>query len=604
MERGYSSISLTNLNSRKGSRSQGVGGGDSLPSVEEVVKMLQNSNVTGPTWAQLARAYCWDYLVLLCMISMLCVSETAQPFTRYIYNTNDQEYWKYSYPLHKKNTVPAWTVPVISTCGPTLIFTVWYFVCKPPRIEAHNTILACLHAVFATALVTNLIKLGVGRPRPNFMQRCWPGGGAPVFDSEGMAACSKDAVDPGEGRKSFPSGHTSWSTSGLGFLTLWLVGKLRCFDGSGHPWRLIVSNIPLGIAAWIGITRLQDYWHHVEDVAVGFGLGLLVAYTFYRQQYPGLTSPKAGEPFIVALEGVAGDQNMRRLESNSYMGLSEELPTSRNTLPANDVIKVKVTKKGPATLPPLGLDDARQLLLQDYGAYFSMGKTTALLELWPRLYQLAQPVEGTEAGQEQDDVLYARIRRSMRPDCMMVFALDLQQTDLARLHHLEVPLGSDNPTILALRMLYSSVCQLGPWEDYGRFLMAMRPQLRESLQPLDVLHFWQAAAGVGDAEHWLAAFTLDEVGAAQPEPKPDQPSWVQHALANFVHLRPRGLSCRRFEDLENDGLAYIGQPGGPDLETGGSGDSTGRRASTDSDDVNDPGSTNPDAGEQQALPST
>ena len=39
--------------------------------------------------------------------------------------------------------------------------------------------------------------------------------------------------------------------------------------------------------------------------------------------------------------------------------------------------------------------------------------------------------------------------------------------------------------------------------------------------------------------------------------------------------------------------------GGPDLETGGSGVSTGRRASTDDDDVNDPGSTNPDAGEQQ-----
>ncbi|KAK9809263.1 hypothetical protein WJX72_012314 [[Myrmecia] bisecta] len=244
-------------------------------------------------------------------------------------------------------------------------------------------------------------------------------------------------------------------------------------------------------------------------------------------------------------------------------------------------------QQGPATLPPLGLDGARQLLLQDYGAYFSMGKTTALLELWPRLYQLAQPVEGTEAGQEQDDLLYARIRRSMRPDCMMVFALDLQRTDLARLHYLEESLGSANPTILALRMLYSGVCQLGPWkQDYGRFLMAMRPQLRETLQPLDVLHFWQAAAGVGDAEHWLAAFTLDEVGAAQPAPKPDQPS-------------QRGLSCRRFKDLENDGLAYIGPPGGPHLETGGSGDSTGRRASTDSDDVNDPGSTNPDAGEQQ-----
>ncbi|KAK9818175.1 hypothetical protein WJX72_008251 [[Myrmecia] bisecta] len=269
-----------------------------------------------------------------------------------------------------------------------------------------------------------------------------------------------------------------------------------------------------------------------------------------------------------------------------------ELPEKRrleyfeDTAAANKASLLALAGAGPATLPPLGLGDARQLLLQDYGAYFSMGKTTALLELWPRLYQLAQPVEGTEAGQEQDDLLYARIRRSMRPDCMMVFALDLQRRDLARLHHLEVPLGSDNPTILALRMLYSSVCQLGPWEDYGEFLENMQPQLRASLRPMHVLHFWQAAAGVGDAEHWIAAFTLDEVGAAQPEPKPDQPS-------------QRGLSCRRFEDLENDGLAYIGQPGGPDLETGGSGDSTGRRASTDSDDVNDPGSTNPDAGEQQ-----
>ncbi|KAK9805633.1 hypothetical protein WJX72_009136 [[Myrmecia] bisecta] len=241
----------------------------------------------------------------------------------------------------------------------------------------------------------------------------------------------------------------------------------------------------------------------------------------------------------------------------------------------------------------------RSLQLLRLVAAPGLGKTTALLELWPKLYQLAQPVEGTEAGQEQDDLLYARIRRSMRPDCMMVFALDLQRTDLARLHYLEESLGSANPTILALRMLYSSVCQLGPWEDYGEFLEDMQPQLRASLRPMHVLHFWQAAAGVGDAEHWLAAFTLDEVGAAQPEPKPDQPSWLQHALANFVHLRQRGVPCRRSKDLENDGLAYIGQPGGPDLETGGSGDSTGRRASTDSDDVNDPGSTNPDAGEQQ-----
>ena len=50
---------------------------------------------------------------------------------------------------------------------------------------------------------------------------------------------------------------TSWSTSGLAYLSLWLAGKLRCFDGLGHPWKVIVSVMPTGLAVWIGITRLQ-----------------------------------------------------------------------------------------------------------------------------------------------------------------------------------------------------------------------------------------------------------------------------------------------------------------------------------------------------------
>ena len=39
----------------------------------------------------------------------------------------------------------------------------------------------------------------------------------------------------------------------------------------------------------------QDYWHHWEDVTVGFLLGITIAYIFYRQQFPALTSVHAGE---------------------------------------------------------------------------------------------------------------------------------------------------------------------------------------------------------------------------------------------------------------------------------------------------------------------
>ena len=271
------------------------------------------------------------------------------------------------------------------------------------------------------------MALQVGRPRPNFMSRCFPEAVAePVFVM-GVPQCQAGNVHANtEGRKSFPSGrpgnfavrpampvlpatmpspalrllvlhtwmlahasatsydfslalyarhsgmvavlcrsspnpqlapsgtrarcscaagHTSWSTSGLGFLSLWLMGKLHVFDGTGHPARLIAASVPISFAVYIGITRLQvgpchalkrklskagmhgpaaletrrpvgtmlvdaaellqDYWHHWQDVTVGFFLGLTVAYLFYRQYFPGLTDPKAGEPLITRLDGRA-----------------------------------------------------------------------------------------------------------------------------------------------------------------------------------------------------------------------------------------------------------------------------------------------------------
>ena len=60
----------------------------------------------------------------------------------------------------------------------------------------------------------------------------------------------------------FGAGHTSWSTSGLGFLSFWALGKLRAFDGSGHGWRLLAGLMPVSVAIWIGITRLQARSHN------------------------------------------------------------------------------------------------------------------------------------------------------------------------------------------------------------------------------------------------------------------------------------------------------------------------------------------------------
>ncbi|KAF2310946.1 hypothetical protein GH714_018687 [Hevea brasiliensis] len=89
-----------------------------------------------------------------------------------------------------------------------------------------------------------------------------------------------------EGHKSFPSGHTSWSFAGLGFLSWYLSGKIRAFDRRGHVAKLCIIFLPLLVAALIGISRVDDYWHHWQDVFAGGLIGLTVASFCYLQFFP------------------------------------------------------------------------------------------------------------------------------------------------------------------------------------------------------------------------------------------------------------------------------------------------------------------------------
>lgn len=98
-------------------------------------------------------------------------------------------------------------------------------------------------------LFPDIIKITVGRPRPDFFYRCFPDG---IMNSE--MDCTGEFWTVQDGRKSFPSGHSSFSFATMGFLSFYLMGKLKIFseEGRGKSYRLIVCFFPMIVAMLIG----------------------------------------------------------------------------------------------------------------------------------------------------------------------------------------------------------------------------------------------------------------------------------------------------------------------------------------------------------------
>ncbi|CAL0317697.1 unnamed protein product [Lupinus luteus] len=217
---------------------------------------------------KLALSHKQDWLILLLLGAIEGVLNIIEPFHRYIGKDMMADLM---FPF-KEDSIPMWAVPILSIVIPILIFVAFYLARKD-IYDLHHAILGLMFASLITGVITDSIKDAVGRPRPNFFLRCFPDK-IPVFDVDtGDVLCSGDAKVIKEGYKSFPSGHTSWSFAGLGFLTWYLSGKVRVFDRRGHIAKLCISLFPLLIASLVGVTRVDDYWHHWTDVFAGGLIG-------------------------------------------------------------------------------------------------------------------------------------------------------------------------------------------------------------------------------------------------------------------------------------------------------------------------------------------
>lgn len=127
-------------------------------------------------------------------------------------------------------------------------------------------IVSVLQTILLTMCLTDYLKAYNGRLRPNFFDAC----GYPYDNVTGIygvighrgdyskCTCSKN--DLAELRRSFPSGHSSYSFSGLCFTSLILFYTIKqIYLGRFGFTKIIISGIPFLGAVFIACSRPVYY---------------------------------------------------------------------------------------------------------------------------------------------------------------------------------------------------------------------------------------------------------------------------------------------------------------------------------------------------------
>ncbi|KAK3161502.1 hypothetical protein QOZ80_1BG0077940 [Eleusine coracana subsp. coracana] len=264
-----------------------------------------------PTVLKVARSHAWDWVALVLLVVLEVLLNIIEPFHRFV---GADMMTDLRYPL-KSNTVPIWAVPIYAVIGPMIIFTLVY-IRRRNVYDLHHAMLGILFSVLITGVLTD---------RPSCTD-------VKVFDSITTGViCHGDPSVIKEGYKSFPSGHSSWSFAGLGFLSWYLAGKITVFDRRGHVAKLCIDLMPLLLAVMVAISRVDDYWHHWQDVCTGGILGLVVASVCYLQFFPPPSDEKGFWPhahFRFIIERERESQTLRDAE------MSNTRATSNNSLRA------------------------------------------------------------------------------------------------------------------------------------------------------------------------------------------------------------------------------------------------------------------------------
>lgn len=231
------------------------------------------------------------------------------------------------------NPVIAVMLFIYAAAIPAGTLLLWNLAFRPDLHKAHVTLLGLAISIVTTLFITDLIKDVVGRPRPDLLARCKPDLDTPTSELVTIDVCTE--TDPHtlqDGWRSFPSGHSSFSFSGLGYLALFLAAQTHSLRPRASLSVVLLSLAPLLGAALIAISRLEDYRHDVFDVICGSLLGFSVAAFNWRRYYPSLLSSTCDEPHAPPDTRRNSENGFQRVrdEEEGYSGNVERFSISED----------------------------------------------------------------------------------------------------------------------------------------------------------------------------------------------------------------------------------------------------------------------------------
>ncbi|XP_043990712.1 phospholipid phosphatase 3-like isoform X1 [Gambusia affinis] len=224
-------------------------------------------------------------LFLVILVAVLLHKSVFPPYQRGFYC--DDESLRLPY---KNSSVPTSVLTAMGFTLPVLSIIIGesfriFFLTKEPKSLVGNPYFTAFYKqigvfLFGCAIslsFTNIAKVSVGRLRPHFIDVCKPDF-ATINCSLGYITeykCLGPESQVQEARKSFFSGHASFSMYTMLYLVFYLQSRLT-WSGA-RLLRPLIQFALIMISFYTGLTRVSDHKHHPTDVLAGFFQGALVA---------------------------------------------------------------------------------------------------------------------------------------------------------------------------------------------------------------------------------------------------------------------------------------------------------------------------------------